>query len=291
MTSANNETSGAPSEYWRDAANVYNNWDSPLSPCGEDLHYFRQEALETQEAGDSPLRVLMLGVTPGLAAMNWPTPTVISAMDKSQTMIDTLWPGDLNDSEAGFRRKVALGNWLGLDVPEEERFDLVVGDGPFHNMVDRQGYEELAAVLRRSLRSGGRLVMRFFIAPDQPESPDDLIQQLHEGAFPSFHVFKLHLLMALQQEPDVGVRLSRVWEYWQSRDIDTADLAQKLGWTTEEIDTIRAYDGKETRLCFVNRGILTKVLGAGFRLVCEHQCSYPMGDQCPVMVWERSPDC
>ena len=70
--------------YWDNFARFYEALVSPLIPTREDLG-FTEEAVENW-AYSHPrdrLNALLLGATPGLAGMNWPEGSWLTAIDRS----------------------------------------------------------------------------------------------------------------------------------------------------------------------------------------------------------------
>jgi hypothetical protein len=278
------KTTSEKQDYWRSAANHYGNWDSPLSPIQEDLDILRSEVLEIDRARQTErLKVLQLGVTPGITRLDWPSSTDLLSVDRSRTMIEMLWPRDL--AADGVMRCVLQRDWRDLNSTVG-RFHLVISDGPFHNMPDVANYLRLRDVLHELLLGRGRVVARFFMQPEVQESPSTLVNRMHAGEFSSFHAFKFCLLMALQPRPDVGTLLNDVWEFWTSLNIDHEELGKQQGWPVKAIDTMRAYRGKDTRLCFLCAEHVEQLLRPRFEIKKRHRSSYPLGDRCPIYVLE-----
>ena len=89
-------------------------------------------------------RVLLLGVTPELA----PLGRRLVAVDRNQTMIDHIWPGDRDD------RQAIKGDWLALPFPPAS-FAAVIGDGSCNCLAYPDAYRELFAEIGRVTRPGG----------------------------------------------------------------------------------------------------------------------------------------
>ena len=133
--------------YWSSAANHYGNWGSPLSPVQEDMDVLQREMLDVASANQSArLKVLQLGVTPGISRLDWPADTDLVSVDRCKAMIDTLWSGSWPKDKSRVTRRVMHRDWLDLNG-SDGRFHLVVSDGPFHNMPDIESYGRLSDVL------------------------------------------------------------------------------------------------------------------------------------------------
>src|SRR4029078_5034459 len=86
----------------------WDDWGSPLRPAPEDIAIFRR-AIAAWHAtnGARRGRLFLCGVTPGVATMEWPFASELVAMDRAESMVRVVWPGDI----PGVRR-ASVGNWL-----------------------------------------------------------------------------------------------------------------------------------------------------------------------------------
>src|SRR6188768_3068242 len=96
---------------------------APLRPAAEDLEYLRASVgrLGSASAPAEPAlarSALLLGVTPEIAELAWQPPHRLVAVDKSEGMVNAVWPGDTPT------RRAIVGDWLALQLPEAP-FDLV----------------------------------------------------------------------------------------------------------------------------------------------------------------------
>ena len=68
----------------------------PLRPSPEELRLIRQ-AMDRHvlKRPTGPWRALLLGVTPGLATLDWPDSTKLLAADYSLATIEGVWPRDV----------------------------------------------------------------------------------------------------------------------------------------------------------------------------------------------------
>jgi hypothetical protein len=78
-----------------------------------------------------------LGVTPEIAEIAWEPAHRLVAVDKSEGMVNAVWPGDTPT------RRGVVGDWLALDLPDAP-FDLAVGDGVFSVVVPAGGVSDRA---------------------------------------------------------------------------------------------------------------------------------------------------
>ncbi|HVJ22074.1 MAG TPA: class I SAM-dependent methyltransferase [Polyangiaceae bacterium] len=256
-------------------------WDrigTPLRPCPQDVEIF--ERLVSERCPVSP-RALLLGVTPEIASMRWPAGTSLLAVDRSQGMIDNVWPRPaLADARA------VQGDWHVLEVGDGA-FDVIIGDGSFMQQPFPRGYDALARELRRVLAGDGLFVMRSFVRPDQQESVVELLADLEGGTIGSFHVFKWRLLMALQPDTASGVRLSDAWKVFYELFRDPAALAERRGWPLTTVQTIDAYRGVDARYTYPTLGELGDALSPYFSEQARVVSSYELAERCPTQLWSR----
>ena len=142
-------------------------WDRlgpPLRPSSEDVTLLEQMLEEERAKRARPLGAVMLGVTPEIASMRWPAGTRLLAVDRSQGMIDHVWP-----SQPFAGAEVVRGDWTELPLAAGA-CDVVVADACFSQVGFPLGYERLARELARVLAPGGVFVMRAFVQLEPPES-------------------------------------------------------------------------------------------------------------------------
>lgn len=219
---------------------------------------------------------LQLGVTPEIARL----PASNVAVDYSEAMIRTAWPGDSDTHRA------VHGNWLALPL-ERRSVDAAFGDASFSVL---QWPNECAAVIKevkRVLRPGGRLILRCFAGPDLPESVEKLAAAALAGMTGSFSAFKLRFNMAcFQAAPDeinTGARIHRLFE---TQFPDRARLAETCGWTLAEIGGIDSYAGSLSVHSYPSRAQLGQLLGGDFRHSFLESSGYELAERCPLLVAE-----
>jgi hypothetical protein len=238
-----------------------------------------EELVRSRRGGDRvrPLRVLLLGVTPEIATMAWPAGTVLLAVDKSQPMIERVWPGDV----AG-QRSAVCADWFEFSG-DADRYDVVIGDGNFAILDYPRQHRALAATARGWMAGDGILITRFFLQPARQESPAAVFADLCANRIGSFHSFKLRLAMALQTSAVSGVRMGDVYDAWTSAGVDREALLATTGWPPEAIETMRPWAGKDSRLSFPSAAQLATVFSEHFDREDERCLEYELGERCPIV--------
>jgi SAM-dependent methyltransferase len=221
---------------------------------------------------------VLLGVTPELATLDWPADTSLLAIDKSEAMIQSVWPSWGVPPRAAVR----CADWLAMPL-DDASVDLVVGDGVYSALVHRD-YAALTAQVRRVLRPAGLFVARAFVAPPEREPVRHVADELRSARIGSFHAFKWRLAMALQASLAEGVCVGDVWRVWSDLCPDREALAAKLGWELATIASIDAYRGAATRYTFPTREELRAELASAFDERACHVPGYELGERCPSLV-------
>lgn len=270
--------------HWHGYARYWSLLGSPLRPCDEDIRLYQQ--LLKKHIAPSPrsrIHALLFGVTPELAAMEWPGQFELVATERVPATIMALWPGNTAS------RAAICANWLRLPFANA-RFDIVVGDGCLVAIGDDNAQNELIAVARRGVRADGWLCMRLFCLPEQTESIEDVFDALEAGNIGSFHAFKWRLAMALQGDA-AGVAVADIWRTWNAKGIDRDRLAVTRGWPRDTIDTLDIYRDSPVRYRFAGyHSLIGQFASAGFDHVDTRRGTYELAERCPIVMLRRGPD-
>jgi len=292
----------AVSDVWKKQAAQWERVGPPLRPSAEDLRHQQRVAGSWAECGRAP-RILLLGVTPELALLEWPQPRHLLAVDCCAEMIRQVWPhrsgvadavvvagvgsrsssGD-GSGHSGPSDAVVQADWLELPLADRSR-DLVVSDGCFGVIGYPVQYRALLRSVRRVLSSDGRYVFRVFVRPPRRETAADVYDDAMAGRIGNFHAFKLRLLMAMQVDSVSGVKTGDVWENWTRQGPGAEALGAACGWPREQIATIDAYRGHATVYCFPTVDELRDLFR--YEAFEELECAWPgyeSGDRCPTFV-------
>lgn len=260
------------SAHWSSFQRAFFRMRPPLRPDADVVAAFRDL---TRDCADP---MLLLGVTPELAELS----PNLTAIDRTQAMLDFVWPGDTP------QRHAHVGNWLKLGLPAAS-FASVIGDGaltvPYPGPATKL-LREAAHVLMR----GGRFVCRVFASPERGEPLDAVRAAVVSGEARSVHALKWRIAMALAHargEANVPVReIREQFERWFP---DRAELAAATGWPRDEIDTIDMYAGSDANYSFASRRQFLEIVPTEFvnaRFVDVG--SYELAERCPLLVLERA---
>ncbi len=222
--------------------------------------------------------VLLLGVTPELADAG----RHVTALDSSEMMIATVWPGD---SEC---RRAVEGNWLAMPFAAGT-FSAAIGDGSLSALPYPAGHRQLYEQIGKVLKPGGRVVLRLFKAPDNAESLSTVLAAARSGQIRNFHAFKWRLAMALvAASGDPNLAVEAILARFEREFPDRQKLAAATGWPRGQIDTIDTYRGSEEVYSFATFEQIRQAMPASFtnpRL--QESGSYELAERCPLLITER----
>lgn len=282
MIAHNQEIGAAISQcggnHWNSHALQWKWLTSPLRPSPEDIvEYERLQNTWSHPIGNASVNALLLGVTPEIVTMNWPAGTVLRACDRSAAMIQEVWPTPNHGIDA-----VALcADWDDLPLDNSSQ-DIVIGDGCMNILAfpDKVGF--FLESIHRVMRDGGMLLLRVFCRPNIPETPNDVFEAVGKGSVGNPHILKWRLAMSLHGNLSQGVRLGDIWNAWNGAFPSPETLAEGLGWRVEEVKTIDAYKGVDTRYIFPTFSEAQKLIEGHFTVVEHTMPTYELGERCPI---------
>ena len=262
----------APAALPRDFHRRWPTLKPPLRPTAE---IAAQIAAELGHGGDP---VLLLGVTPELAAIDRP----MIALDWSPAMIALAWPGDTK------LRHVHVGDWKAMPLGDAS-VGGAMGDGAVTMLAWPGEAQQLFAELWRVVRCGGRIALRCFATAEQAEAVGDVCVEALAGTL-GFHAFKLRFNMACARElGGLCVPSAALFARFQAMFPDRAALSAASGWSAAAIAEFDAYDGSTYLHAYPKRSELAALLSAHWpgpwRFV-ETQ-GYPLAQLCPLLVLDR----
>ncbi|MBI5891795.1 MAG: cation:proton antiporter, partial [Nitrosomonadales bacterium] len=133
-------------------------------------------------AGQKSSELFMLNVLLFTLGMAWLTeladlsPT-LTAIDNSAAMIAALWHG---------RQRAILGDWLEMPFAPAS-FDTVIGDGCLVLLAQPMQHQRFFERLAKIVAPGGRILLRVFLGPEQPETREEVCRDALAGKMRSVH--------------------------------------------------------------------------------------------------------
>jgi hypothetical protein len=263
---------------WAGIAAAYATYTSPLRPCRDDLEIVERAAHDWSRAHpDRLMRALLLGVTPDIAAFQWPPGSTLIGLDSSMPVIKAIWPGDVC---AG--RWATCSNWLSMPL-RQRSCDFVTGDGSLNAFRYPDGWRAAAAAIRHVLTERGMLVIRCYVRPDEPEGPDDVIADLLGPGIADINHFKFRLFLAMQRSTDAGSAVREIYRFLRSR-VSHDVLRSMPGWSEAAVNGFELWRNADTVYTFPTLSEVREVLGRDF---CERAVrfpSYALGSSCPTLL-------
>ncbi len=270
--------SAAPGSYWVSLATAYRALGPPLCPSPEDLDFF-QTAVQDWVRRNGPARIALLGATAKLAELPLPHGSSLLAFDHSMPMVKCVWPGDV----LGIRA-ITCADWRMFPLSDAS-VDLILADGSLSCVRYPCDLEAVAASTRRILSPNGRFLVRCYLPPRVPQSAEALFEAIYHNPLPSFHYFKLQLLIALQTDPAMGSRVADAYLAWRDHAVDIDRLAACTGWQREAVEMIRLYCDSSTVYAFPTQAEIVGALEPHFKQVDAFVPDVPMGSQTPILVF------
>jgi SAM-dependent methyltransferase len=274
------EEKAAMAEHWPDIARLWAQVGPPLRPTSEDIAILTG-TIDAWARDNGPPRALILGVTPELYSLPWPQGTRLLAADRTQGMIDVVWPGP--------RNAVIRTDWTAIPLKDGSQ-DIVLCDGGFHLMDHPNGHHKFIQSLHRIVAPGGLCVFRLFVPPQEYETPDQVLRDLLNGRISNLNILKIRLGMSLQTDIAQGVELGRVWNAIHQAAPNFEELALRTGWPLEHVLAINTYRNSDIRYFFLDLDSVRRLffdMPGGFELVTVRVPVYELGDRCPTIVMRR----
>lgn len=278
MTRNRKLTKNRKHHHWETISRNWSNVGHPLRPNPDDSKNF---AKLLKLSGKSPVRALILGVTPELYALKWPQASHVLSVDCSGEMIGAIWPGPAGSA--------FLSNWLELPFPDES-FDRVLCDGGLHLLDYPGGQQRLAQSIARVLKPSGIFAIRLFTKPSRYEPPSNVVSDLRAGKIPNVNILKLRLAQSLQKTPEHGVVVGEVFSALTEQFGSLDGLQSATGWPQEQVATLNSYDRSSNCYHFLTEQQSVEVLCSGdfMKLSQRMESQYALGDRCPLLSFTRS---
>jgi hypothetical protein len=222
--------------------------------------------------------VLLLGVTRALAGLG----DELTAIDKSETQIERMWPGD------GAGRRALLGDWREM-APPARLYTAAIGDGCLSTLEWPAEYCNVLERVADALEPGGRVVVRCFIAPDERETPEEVADEVLSGRERSAGAARWRLATAAA-DASGGIAASELAATWRRIFPPLPELAERTGWSLEAMELLLgSFERATLRFSFVTRAAVLDTLPGtlvGARFVSSGE--YPLAERCPFLVAERA---
>jgi len=255
---------------WSTFPDFHSRFKPPVRPSESDVASIRA-AIAGSEA-----EVVLLGVTPELASLG----DRLTAVDHSPQAVAKIWPGD------NHQRRAVVADWRDMPLKSGSA-DAVIGDGSLNAIAE--GLPDLLVEIARVLSPSGRLAVRAFCSPDEPETLESLRRSVIDGEETHIDAFRWRLVMALAAlRPDWIVSVAELPEALNAMFADRGALSRVTGWTEDDLETIDSYVRATHRLVFPPLGRLLEIAKPVFgKSAVFANGPYPLCERCPTVVLSR----
>jgi SAM-dependent methyltransferase len=230
-----------------------------FAPAAEDIRRAEAQARACAEALGRPLQALMLGPTPGIADMDWPAGSDLTAVDWADGMLRHVLP-------ARHRTRAVRADWRALPLADD-CVDFAIGDNCFMVQGSLADADRVGREVDRVLRPGGLFCVRALFRPDALPTPTDLIDRLRAGEIGEPEFFRWQFAMAIQGQSPDGVDLGAVWRAWWTAVPDPAALCRRQGWPEHAFISFERWRGLDCRYTFPSRADLRALTVRGFDIL------------------------
>lgn len=266
------------SNVWAAIARHYTAFTSPMIPGAEDIGvYERSVAAYAADRMATDLKAVILGVTPSIATMKWPSGTSVTAVEISQPVIEALWPGDIPNV-----REARCASWFSMPVGRNS-CDVVIGDGSMIACRYPAEAKRLIHYLGECLVDGGILVLRVYIRPERQETVPELFNDLLRQKM-RVDVFKFRLYLAMQRTVEEGVQVRIAANILEEYRLNRQEMISRCGWPEEVVEPFAMWRKSNAVYSFPALQEFRDLLGGAFSEVSVTYPTYELGNLCPIFV-------
>jgi hypothetical protein len=260
------------STHWQDRAK---NWGKVANPPKRPVQSVIDQVRNL--VGDRG-KTLVLGVTPQLVSAF----TDVHAVDRELGMIEALWQGYPDT------KTVECLDWF--DIPGEDRYSAIVGDGSLNMVSWPYGCQILLEKMHQLLIPGGKLACRVFTCPDRPFNIEDLDHLASSKPSMGFDAWRSRLshVLAQMMGPNIPVReMLRAFNYhWPDRQV----LCENNRWDPDTISKIMdAYSKSDLWTSFPTVSQWLSVIPADAcdsMLIPTH--GYELAEDFPILTFKKA---
>lgn len=265
---------------WRNHSKQWQKVGAPLRPSVQDGELMMQAAgpaLALPPFDNDQVIVAILGVTPEIVSLPWPSHVRLEAFDQSAEMIANVW-----QPHPHVRSAVTQAYWQKLPLSNQS-VRLLVGDAVFNALPSLADCSEVLLEFVRVLEGDGIACVRCFIRPEPVETIETIASDARAGKIQTFHAFKWRIAMSLCQAPDFSVEVADIFAAFEALFPNRLDLARRTNWPIETINTIDVYRDATTRYNFPTMRALQEICAPFFKFETIHCGDYELAERCPTV--------
>ncbi len=267
--------------HWQRMAPLFDEIKPPLRPQDKDIEQI-VNACHRDELGIKAKKVALLGATREYFDLPWREDSDVLAIDRSQAMLDFVWPGPKNTTRCC--------DWRELCLTDRSR-DLILTDGGLSMLRFPDDLRVVRSQVARVLEANGRFVVRLYAPVSQGEPFDATFARLINGSVTNLSELKLRLWMSVQKNTTDGMAVRDIWNVITRYVPNIRELCSGFGWTDTEYLTLERYRDSRDRY-YHPTVIEVRDVFVGetdeFRLESVAYPGYPAGEYCPTVVFRRT---
>jgi SAM-dependent methyltransferase len=264
-------------QYWDHLALRWR-FAAPLSPSATDVAWCERQVAQLGN-GLQKLQVMLLGVTPALAAMRWPDAVTLVAADWSTPMLTRVWPKQNTPRSTS----LLCADWRQLPL-RAACCDAIVGDGCYTALANLADYRLLNREMHRVLKPDGAALLRCFCRPSHRLEVDTLFEQLFAGHIASLDLFRFLLAMAMYEDSRTEITRRAVWELWVRHVPDARGIQDRMGWSDDDVANMERIANMSHSFCFPTLHELAELARPLFELSAHDEPTYAWGELFPRIV-------
>ena len=282
LTSQAPAPADASEALWAWLASQWKNRKPPARPSPQDIALLQRLVGDALAGRDAP-RALLLGVTPEIATMRWPSGTQLLAIDASAAMIREVWPAG-----AVPHAELIRGEWAAMPI-RDGVFDIIVGDASLGFQPYPDAFFGVVAEVRRVLRDDGFVATRVYTRPETREPLEAIFADLRAGRIGSLEFLWWRLYTAQHGGRARGALAKDIWEAWAAYVPDPAGLIRSLGWPPEDLQAMESLRSSPHPMIFPTlREFRDDIAGSFEEIACESP-DFEDGDRNPTLVLKARP--
>jgi hypothetical protein len=186
--------------HWGSYAQSWDGQSLPLRPCDDDLLNY-QSAVGSAMARATYRRFMILGVTPELYRLGLSRGLKVCAMDRSESMIRSVWPGS---------PELAIqDDWQSIGRLVRDP-SIIVCDGGLH-LLDFEQQETLARCFQSQALKASTIILRLFLPVAPRQSSAAILDRFEQGEIPTVSLLKINLWHALDIQENDTTKVRDVW--------------------------------------------------------------------------------
>lgn len=247
----------------------------PLRPFDEDLLNY-QSAVGSAISRAGYRQLMILGVTPELYQLGVSNALKVRAIDRSESMIQSVWPGS---SESAIQ-----DDWQSIARFVQDP-SILVCDGGLH-LLDCEQQERFAQCFQSEALKTSTIILRLFLplAPRQVSAA--ILDQFERGEIPTVSLLKVNLWHALDIQENGTTKMRDVWACVHQRsDGDTLAYLTLHGQSESAAQSFMVYQESSAVYYFKSLQSIQHLFSAHAGFTCERPRfpRYQHGPSFPVV--------